>query len=96
MASLETGRHRRFHPHPWEIVWRGRPFDFAQGRLSPAYYLHRRLSQGMPEGRGGRKLYIIIDAGEGRTDYSGERSEAADYFFPKNHGCVSRLFSVAA
>jgi hypothetical protein len=64
MASLEAGRRRRFHLNPWEIVWRGRPFDFAQGRLSPANSLHRRRSQGIPKGRGGRKLYIIIDADE--------------------------------
>ena len=30
--------------------------------LSPAYSFHRRCSQGMPEGRSGRKLKTIIDA----------------------------------
>ena len=55
MASYEAGRRRRFLLHPWEIMWRGRP--------RPRNPLHRRNSQGIPEGRGGRKLNIIIDAG---------------------------------
>ena len=37
--------------------------DRVARALLPANSLHRRNDQGMPEGRGGRKLNIIINAG---------------------------------
>jgi hypothetical protein len=81
-GSFRSREAQAFPPSTFGKVWRGRPFDFAQGRLSPANSFHRRHSQGMPKGRSGRKLNLIIDAG-GRRQRS--------YL-----GGIARLFSIAA
>ncbi len=81
MASLRSREAWAFPPKPLG--------DRVPRAPSPACHLHRRLSQGMPGGQGGRKLNIIIDASEDVRSYLGDDSS-------RIHGCVARLFSIAA
>src|SRR5207247_11116453 len=68
---------RKYNPNRSKTVWRGRPFDFAQGRLSPANSVDRRRSRPLA----GRKLpprravqgFLLIQSEQGDRTNSEDR-----------------------
>lgn len=83
--NTQAGTCSRAFPFQWPLSKPGgtgvstRTLGKVLRKLSPANSFHRRPSQGMPKGQGGRKLHIIIDAGEPVRDKASSRKGGSIY-----------------
>src|SRR5437899_6885024 len=81
---------RKSNPNRSKTVWCGRPFDFAQGRLSPANSVDRRRSRPLagrklPPRRAVQRFLLIQSEHSDRTDGENRLLIRENIFFETRH-----------
>src|SRR5439155_3431089 len=82
---------RKSNPNRSKTVWRGRPFDFAQGRLSPAKSLNQPIPdtpltrRKLPPRRAVQRFLLIQSEHSDRTDGENRLLIREDILFETRH-----------